>query len=293
MRWALGEGEYLLRLHAEARENTSLTVTANHRRFLLRSFPLRVGEARDFRFALAVREADFQKRPPYRDGGIELEISGGCRVSAEIEPAELPVVYCLGDSTVCDQEYAGGDELTRCCGWGQTLGLFLGDRYALSNHAEQGTHTADCLACHFPPVQSRLRRGDTVAIQFGHNDQKQSFLKPFGGYKDNLIRLARLTAERGARPVICTPINRLIYVDGRLNDYLDSYAEAAREAAREAGAGLIDLHAYTSEAYVRMGKEAEGLFYHSPKLDRTHPNDRGAIFIGAKVAEELLRTAVK
>ncbi len=289
MRWNLGEGEYRLKLRAEARDSSLLTVTDGHRRFLLRDFPMRVGEARDFTFALAVRRADFQKKPPYMGDAIELKISGGCRVGAEIEPAELPVVYCLGDSTVCDQEYDGGDELTRCCGWGQTLGLFLGGEYAVSNHAEQGTHTADCLACHSKPVMSRLRPGDAVLMQFGHNDQKQSFLRPFEGYKENLIRLARLTAERGAKPVICTPINRLIYVDGRLNTYLDDYAAAAREAAKETGAGLIDLHAYTSEAYLRMGKSAEELFYHSPDLDRTHPNDRGAVFIGEKVAGELIR----
>ena len=269
---------------------SDMTVDAfvNHRRFLVNGLKLKAGETFAGAFAAALGEADFQKQPCYRDEKVNLNVTGG-EVEAKREEAELPVIYCLGDSTVCDQTYAGGGSMERCCGWGQTLPMYLGSGFAVSNHAEQGTHTGDCLSCHLPPVLRQLRPDDKVLVQFGHNDQKQDRLRPFGGYKDNLRKIAELVGEKGAECVLCTPINRLIYVDGELNTYLDDYAAAVRELAAELGLRCIDLYTFTTRTFRELGEEAENLFYHPPggPLDRTHPNDLGGKLIGAEVAREL------
>lgn len=284
----LKNGEYLIRLTVEAEEKTEVTAVTNHRRFLVRGRSMEKGEVFSDCFSVALKDADFMKQPCYRDSSVEVNVLGKCRFSAEIEKVSLPTVYCLGDSTVCDQSFGGGSELERCCGWGQTLGLFLKDKRAVSNHAEQGTHTADCLKLHIKPVLSQLKKGDVVLVQFGHNDQKQSYLTADGGYRENLIKIADAVAEKGGRCVLCTPINRLIYVDGRLNSYLDAYAAAVREICAEKGLNCIDLHRFTSESYLRLGREAEKLFYQPEgKLDRTHPNDIGGCFIGDYVGKFL------
>ncbi len=284
----LDSGEYIINLTLEARDDTLVTACANHRRFLVRNLPLKKGERFSGRFAVALKEADFQKQPDYRDTAIEILVFGDCAFSAEIEKAHLPVIFCLGDSTVCDQDYYGGSSLERCCGWGQTLGMYLKDKFAVSNHAEQGTHTADCLNCHIKPVLKQIKSGDTVILQFGHNDQKQPFLKPWNGYRDNLIKIADEVICRGAECVLCTPINRLIYENGVLNTYLEEYAEAVKSAADEKGLKCVDLHRFTSETYEKLGAEAEKLFYHNNGiLDRTHPNDNGGTLIGEYVAFSL------
>lgn len=285
----LENGEYLIRLKISAEADTELTVTANHRRFLLRGLPLKKGECLRRSFAAAIKDADFLKKPSYRDSEIVLNISGSVTAEADIEKTELPVVYCLGDSTVCDQTAFAGDEMSRCCGWGQTLGLYLTDKYAVSNHAEQGTHTADCLACHIKPVLAQLKAGDTVLVQFGHNDQKHPHLTANGGYRENLIRIANEITSRGGRCVLCTPINRLIYENGRLNEYLKPYALTVKAASDELGLMCIDLHGFTSKTYEMLGAEAKSLFYHSSGgLDRTHPNDIGGALFGKYAAECLL-----
>ncbi len=286
----LPKGEYIIHMEIAAQSDTLVTAVTNHRRFLLRNMPMKKGEVFSGDFASAVRDADFQKRPNYRDSFVEVKVSGDCQFKADITPSRLPTVYCLGDSTVCDQSYDGGSELERCCGWGQTLGMFLKDRCAVSNHAEQGTHTGDCLACHIKPVLEQLKPGDIILAQFGHNDQKQERLTAHGGYRKNLIKIASLVKERGGRCILCTPINRLIYVNGRLNSYLDGYAAVVRETSAELGLNCIDLHAFTSAAYERLGKAAENLFYHSKDgLDRTHPNDNGGAFIGEYTAGEIIK----
>ncbi len=276
-------------LTVRARQDTTVCAYADHRRFLINGLELKAGETYGGVFAAAVGEADFQKQPCYRDEGVNVRADGDCELEARVREARLPVIYCLGDSTVCDQSYDGGGPLSRCCGWGQTLPMYLKDRFAVSNHAEQGSHTGDCLSCHLPPVLRQIRPGDIVLAQFGHNDQKQSWLRPFEGYSGNLRKIAELVGERGAECVFCTPINRLIYVDGRLNNYLDEYAAAVRELAAELGLRLVDLHSFTTELFLEMGDSAQELFYHPPggPLDRTHPNDLGGMVIGKYVAEKL------
>lgn len=282
--------KFKIRLTVRTKSDTVIDAYMNHRRFLISGLALGAGETFAGDFAAAVGDADFLKQPCYRDERVEVRVAGG-EYQAHIEEAELPVIYCLGDSTVCDQNYDGGGPMGRCCGWGQTLPMYLGDKFAVSNHAEQGTHTADCLKCHLPPVLRQLKPGDKVLVQFGHNDQKQSWLRPFGGYKDNLRKIVGLVGEKGADCVLCTPINRLIYVDGRLNTYLDEYAAAVLELAAELGLGCIDLHAFTTRTFIEMGDRAEDLFYHPPgaPLDRTHPNDLGGKLIGRYVCEALAK----
>lgn len=282
----IGE-EYLLTVEITANSDTTVTLFTNHRRILIRNKALKKGEHLKETFGVSLREAKFQKQPDRFDDEIELTLEGDAELSAEVKKAELPTIYCLGDSTVCDQNYFGSDEIHRCCGWGQTLGMYLKDSYAVSNHAEQGTHTADCLGCHIKPVLSQIKQGDIVLVQFGHNDQKQEYLKAFGGYKENLSAIADLVAEKGGRCILCTPINRLIYIDGKLNTYLDEYAEAVRQTAKEKSLPCIDLHKFTSELYEAMGKEAENLFYHGDSLDRTHMNDVGAVAVGEYVSKFL------
>lgn len=275
----IGE-EYLLTVEITANSDTTVTLFTNHRRILIRNKALKKGEHLKETFGVALREAKFQKQPDRFDDEIELTLEGDAELSAAAKKAELPTIYCLGDSTVCDQNYFGSDEIHRCCGWGQTLGMYLKDKYALSNHAEQGTHTSDCLGLHINPVLSQIKKGDIVLVQFGHNDQKQSYLGAFEGYIENLRRIVELVEEKDGKCILCTPINRLIYVDGKLNDYLDSYAAAVKNAAKEKNLMCVDLHGFTSELYVAMGKDAENLFYHGDELDRTHMNDIGAVAVG-------------
>lgn len=282
----LSQGEYILHISLEAEDDGNISVFASHRRFLIRNAAIKKGERLTFDFAAAVKKAAFQKREDYNDDYIDIIASGNCITEAYAEKAELRVIYTLGDSTVCDQPSFGMGEKYRCCGWGQTLPMFLGTRFAVSNHAEQGTHTGDCIKTHLPPVLSQMKKGDIVIMQFGHNDQKQPWLTE-KVYAENLIKISDAVKQKGGVPIICTPINRLIYENGALNSYLASYAEAAKAAAEAEGIKCIDLHSFTSRLYEEMGEGAKELFFHSDTLDRTHPNDNGGCIIGEYISKML------
>ena len=283
----LKNGEYLLKADILVKSDTDIVIWGNHRHFLMNEQAV-AGAKIERIFAISIKDSDFQKQENYRDTALTLTVTGDVSCNFSLDEAELPTLYTLGDSTVCNQSHVGEGPLYRCGGWGQALPLFLGGKYAVSNHAEQGTHTKNCLDCHLLPVLEQVKPKDMVLCQFGHNDQKQSWLDAFGGYMENLVKIGTLVKEKGADFVICTPINRLIYIDGKLNDYLDPWRDAAKKAAEILGVKCIDLHTFTSEVFAEMGEDAENLFYHSPDLDRTHPNDFGAIKIARYVASELI-----
>lgn len=189
--------EYVVKLSITAASDADFSLYTNRRRILIRQKHLKRGDVFDFSFACAPREADFLKEAPLRGGNINLTLLGEGEITAQIKETPLRTVYCLGDSTVCDQTSWGKGEMYRCGGWGQTLGMYFKTAYAVSNHAEQGTHTADCLSCHIKAVERQIKPDDIVLVQFGHNDQKQSFLQPFGGYKRNLALINDLICNCG------------------------------------------------------------------------------------------------
>lgn len=283
----LSEGEYLLKVSLKAESDTIFSLFGNHRHFLYHMQSLKKDEVISGEFLVAIKNADFLKQDNYRDTTYEIISEGDVTVTATLTPCPSPTIYTLGDSTVCNQVHFGEGPLYRCGGWGQALSLYIGTKYAVSNHAEQGTHTQNCLDCHLLPVLKNLKPKDKVLCQFGHNDQKQAFLDANGGYFENLIKIGTLVKEKGADFIICTPINRLIYIDGKINTYLDPWRDSAKQAAKALGVKCIDLHTFTTELYNALGSDAESLFYHSPELDRTHPNDFGAVKIAHEVASNL------
>lgn len=95
-----------------------------------------------------------------------------------------------------------------------------------------------------------------VLIQFGHNDQHRSaerYADPEVLYPDNLRRFIREARERGAIPIIVTPLVRRQFVDGVLQNDLAPWAEAARKVAAEMQAPLLDLNADSAAAVQAMG----------------------------------------
>ncbi len=151
------------------------------------------------------------KTEMYPDTTVDIALIGkGAALSAvQIEPVECPVIYIAGDSTVTDQSaeypYAPGASYS---GWGQMLSAYLDSRIAVSNHAHSGLTTESFREeGHYAILYDRLRAGDYVLLQFGHNDQKLDHLKAEEGYRENLDRYISEIRGKGAYPILVTPIS--------------------------------------------------------------------------------------
>ncbi len=168
-------------------------------------------------------------------------------------------IYLCGDSTVTDQQREPWGS------WGQCLCAFFKEGVAVANFARSGLHTTSFRQQgRIDRILEHLKSGDVVVIQFGHNDQKQAWLKPFEGYKKELAGYIERFRAKGAEVVIVSPMERLRF-DPKTHEQqpktLADYAKAAEEIACECGVKFIDLNDASARIYGALGaKEARRLF---------------------------------
>jgi lysophospholipase L1-like esterase len=208
------------------------------------------------------------------DDRLTLEFNGThpCVRLLEVERAEVPVVFLLGDSTVCDQPHEPWNS------WGQMLPRFFGPDIAVANHAESGESIKSSLgARRFDKVFSQMKAGDWLLLQFGHNDMKDKATNALATYKSNLKRLVVRTREHGGTPVLVTSMERKAGIE---HDTLDGYPNAVREVAKEDSVALIDLHAMSKVLYRALGANLDRAFQ-----DGTHHNNYGSYELARCVVE--------
>ena len=194
--------------------------------------------------------------------------------SVDVKPdASMPVVYLAGDSTVCDQ----ADEPWAT--WGMMIPAFFGPGTAVANHAESGLALSSFAAQRrLEKILSTMKPGDYVMVQFGHNDQKETGPEAGAdrGYSKRLADFIDAVREKGARPVVVTPVERRRFRDGKPYGTLQDYAAAAKRVAAEKNVPVIDLNAMSLRLYEALGEEdSKHAFVHYPA--NTFPNQPQAL----------------
>ena len=227
----------------------------------------------------------------YEDRTLDITVVADRPVISAIavEEAECPTVFIAGDSTVTDQSadypYAPGSSYS---GWGQMISSYLEGNIAVSNHAHSGLTTQSFREeGHYGIVERYIRPGDYYFCQFGHNDQKLESLKAEEGYRRNLVRYIRECRERGAFPVLVTPLARNTWKgsDGSYNDLLEEYAAVCVSIGHQEDVPVLDLHKRSMDFIREMGLEASKAYFFPG--DYTHSNDYGGYFVAGLVAQEI------
>ncbi|MDR0902360.1 MAG: rhamnogalacturonan acetylesterase [Opitutaceae bacterium] len=292
---ALPEGNYRVAVTlGDSGGGSDTTVKAELRRLMLAGVATERGEIVRREFIVNIRRPSIsdgaegvvalkprEQKEEWRawDGKLTLEFGGArpCVSAIEIEPAgRVPTVFLLGDSTVCDQPrepYAS---------WGQMLTVFLGPSVAIANHAESGESYHGALAARrLAKVLSVARPGDTVLMQYGHNDMK---VVDVPGYKTSIKSFVDAFRAKKISVVLVTPPHRRTFdKDGRITNSHKGYPDAVREVAREEKIPLIDLLEMTRAFYEAMGPDASEVAFKPG--DRTHHNAYGAYELAKCVAE--------
>lgn len=224
------------------------------------------------------------------DKAITLEFEGKrpavCRLA--IEPVNVPTIYILGDSTVCDQSkepYAS---------WGQMLPRFFKPVIAVANHAESGETYRDSIGRRrLDKIVSLIKPGDYLLMQFGHNDQKQIKAGtggPFTTYKAEIKKHVDAVRAHGGTPVIISPMERRNFnEDGTVRPTLSDYAEAARQAAQELHCAFLDLNAMSIKFYEALGptKSVVAFAAQNGHVDNTHHDDYGSYELAKCIVEAI------
>ena len=210
--------------------------------------------------------------------------------SITVEPVDVPTLYLAGDSTVTDQPDAPN------ASWGQRLPAFFTPDIAIANHAESGeTLKSFVTEQRLDKLLSRLRAGDWVMIQFGHNDQKstwpQTYAEAATTYRDWLRTYIAEVRRRGATPLLVTsPERRNFDSDGRIRPSLAEYAAAMRVVAHEQKVALLDLNATSIRLYEALGPAVAPSAFADDGNDKAHHNEYGARLM-ARAVIEALRTS--
>jgi lysophospholipase L1-like esterase len=293
---AVPEGNYKVTATlGENEEESNTTIKAELRRLMVENVPTKLGHSETRTFIVNVRTPKIASGGEVRlkerektsearawDDKLTLEFDGKspCLCALEIERVDnIPTVYLLGDSTVCDPPEEPWNS------WGQMLPRFFKPEVAIANHAESGESLKGSLgAKRLDKVLSTMKPGDYLFIQFGHNDMKERGpgVGAFTTYKADLKRFVDETLKHGGIPVLVTSMNRKnLDADGKVVNTLGDYPEAVRQLAAEEKVPLVDLHAMSKAMYEAWGSANIGKAF----VDGTHHNNYGSYEFAKCVVE--------
>ena len=154
-------------------------------------------------------------------------------------------IFMIGNSTMADKPYNDGNPEK---GWGQIFPLYFKEGIKIENHAVNGRSTKSFIdEGRWDAVVNKIKPGDYVIIEFGHNDSKKDDPKRFADantdYKWNLEKFINETREKGGIPILATPIVRRRFDELRkFYDVHGDYPKVVRELSTKKEVLLLDLH---------------------------------------------------
>ena len=216
--------------------------------------------------------------------------------------SQKTTIYSIGDSTMATKvNPATNPEF----GWCQVLPTFFKSDVVIDNRAVNGRSTKSFIAeKKWEAVYKVLKPGDYVFIQFGHNDGKVTdslrYTNPHTAYRYNLIQFVKEAREKGAIPILFSPIARRNFNEqGVLISKHETYSMEMRLVAQEFNVPFIDMEYLTESLEIAYGPEkskqlhlhfkpGEVPYYPEGKDDDTHLSIKGATEI-AKLAVSQLK----
>lgn len=172
-----------------------------------------------------------------------------------------------------------------------------GGRSSRSYYYEQGQ---------WDRVLTRMQPGDFVIMMFGHNDAANSDNYPTRttitgsgdetlqvGFRDTLQTVhtygwylrqyVNEAKAKGVTVIVCSPVPRNQWANGKIKRGFDGYAQWAADAAKASGAPFLDLNTISANKYEALGQDATRAYF----ADQQHPTKAGAKLNAQSVVEGL------
>lgn len=233
-------------------------------------------------------------------------------------------IFIIGDSTAAEKKDVA---INPERGWGMMLQGFFDEQVIVDNHAVNGRSSKSFLdEGRWQRVLERIRPGDYVLIQFGHNDEKPDLARhtvPGSTFDANLARYVSDTRAKGGIPVLLNSVARRNFyhqVDSTADDELlrntaysdepvnsdtlvdthGAYRKVPGEVAAKTGTLFIDANKITHELEQGLGVTGSrrlhvwlqpGQWPGVPqgRRDNTHYNAYGARTVAGLIAAEIGR----
>ena len=235
-------------------------------------------------------------------------------------------VFMIGDSTMA-QKNLDGDNQER--GWGMVLQSYFTENVVVDNHAVNGRSSKSFIdEGRWKVVLDKIKPGDYVFIQFGHNYEKPALERhtdPGSTFDDNLRKFVNETREKGGIPVLFNAVVRRNFyrevnlsvddeslrnttyadLDEKVNsdtlvDTHGDYIIAPRNVANELRVPFVDANKITHDIEQQLGvigsrklhmwfKPGEITSIPEGRKDNTHYNIYGAHVVAANLIDEIAR----
>lgn len=232
-----------------------------------------------------------------------------------------PTIFIIGDSTAAEKDISQGQTER---GWGMVLQGFFDNGIRVSNYALNGRSSRSFYTeGRWNEMIQKVKPGDYVIIQFGHNDEKP---KPdrhtdVGTTFDaHLAQYCIETKAKGATPILMNcVVRRNFYLkpeskddeslrsttltgetvnSDSLVDTHGAYKDAPRHVAQKLGVVFIDANKITHDIEQNLGVEGSrrlhmwiepGKYSWAPqgRQDNTHYNVYGAHVVASALADAL------
>ena len=233
-------------------------------------------------------------------------------------------IFMIGDSTMANKDISGGKKER---GWGMALQCYFDDNIVIDNHAVNGRSSLSFInEGRWDKVLEKMKPGDYVIIQFGHNDEKPKadrHTDPGSTFDYNLAKFVRETREHGGIPVLMNcVVRRNFFVNAPENDddeklrtttfkdgvkmiegdsLIDThglYRVAPRDLAKRMNVHFVDANKITHDLEQGLGTEASKKLHmwflpdEEPSVpkgrqDNTHYNVHGAQVVAKLLADAL------
>ena len=210
-------------------------------------------------------------------------------------------IYMAGDSTMTIQDLFRPvkdsitgqvtDEPFPIRGWGQMLPNFFNSNIVIENFAKSGLSTLTFISSGWwQKIMEKVQPNDFVVIGFGHNDEFKTTYPRYTTpeeYEANLRRFVDDVRGKGAIPILCTPVARRRFENGKLVDTHGVYSDAVRKIAKDENVLFVDMQKKTDKLILEYG-ESESMklytylepgvckIYPKGKNDDTHFSELGA-----------------
>jgi len=312
---AIPEGNYNIKLNlGDTKGSSETTVRVENRRLMLNDVKTQRGEIVEKQITVHVKDSIIRNQDGTQIGivklkprerkylhwdnllTIEFNDKAPKVCSVIIQPNKTAkTIYLTGDSTVVDAQYEPW------ASWGQMLPyFFVPNEVVIANYAESGETLKAFEDRHrIDKIWNKIKAGDYLFIQFGHNDQKAGNSTK-SGYRKRLKEWILKAKVLGAIPVLVTSMNRRVFDENNnIVNTLDDFPDAMREIAKEEKVDLIDLNALSKTLFEAMGPEkAKKAFVHYPAnsypnqptalADDTHFNTYGAYELAKCVVKSIV-----
>ncbi|MBR6120831.1 MAG: rhamnogalacturonan acetylesterase [Prevotella sp.] len=233
-------------------------------------------------------------------------------------------IFIIGDSTAANKDISGGKQER---GWGMALQCCFDENIVVDNHAVNGRSSLSFInEGRWDKVLEKMKPGDLVIIQFGHNDEKPKadrHTDPGSTFDYNLAKFVRETREHGGIPVLMNcVVRRNFFVNAPENDddeklrtttfkdgvkmvegdsLIDThglYRVAPRDVAQRMNCHFVDANRITHDLEQGLGTEASKKLHmwfipgEEPSVpngrqDNTHYNVHGAHVVARLLADAL------